>query len=52
MMLFFTGTGLERVGAAGLNWNGSVAGSGCCASLQKQVAEGVSRGFTRSRSDA
>ena len=47
MMLFSTGTGLERVGIVGPGLElllGRSAGSGCDASLQKQITKGGSAG--------
>ena len=55
MMLFLTGTGLERVGTVGPELElplGRSAGSGCCAPLQKQVTKGDRRGLTLRHSDA
>ena len=44
---FFNRTGLELVWVAGLDldYRWAVTGSGCCASLQKQEAEGVGWGI-------
>ena len=55
MMLFSTGTGLERVGSVGPELElplGRSAGSGCYAPLQKQVTKGDWQGLTRRHSDA
>ena len=55
MMLFSTGTGLERVGIVGPKLElplGRTAGSDFCAPLQKQVTKGDRRGLARRHFDA